>query len=333
LLTLLRDDCRRALRSLDAGAFRCCVTSPPYWEQRSYLADDHPEKALEIGHEATPEAYVEVLVNVFREVRRVLAEDGTLWVNVGAAYARRSSSGSLVASTLQGSQSAQIAYRGSRPGKTSQVQATWSGKQGRAARLAPGWKDKDLIPLPWMLGLALRADGWWLRMDNIWAPPDAMPESVTDRPTHAHEYFYDVDAIREPQTMRPQRRPNGHKPLKRPGQPENTWSTTARDEAAVDGNPLGRNCRSVWGLTKEQGDGQHVAPMPRALARRCILAGSARGDRVLDPFGGRGTVGSVAEEEGRHATLIDLDERAVAYARTYTAQMGLPALAAGGSAS
>jgi site-specific DNA-methyltransferase (cytosine-N4-specific) len=171
-------------------------------------------------------------------------------------------------------------------------------------------------------------------MDAIWAPPDAMPESVRDRPTHAHEYvlmlakspryFYDQDAVREPYRAREQRRLRPHKPLHRPGQPPQTWSTTQRSEPGPDGDPRGRNLRSVWELTKNKGDGRHVAPMPSALARRCLLAGSAPGDRVLDPFGGSGTVGRVAAEEGRDATLIDLDETAVALAEERTAQLGLP---------
>lgn len=295
MIDLLRGDCRRLLPLLPSARFRCAVTSVPYWEQREYLPAEHSEKALEIGHEATPAAYVCTLVDVFREVRRCLAEDGTLWVNIGDKYS-----------------------------------------SGERSGLAP----KNLIGLPWRLAFALQDDGWILRSDIIWSKPNAMPSSVTDRPTSVHEYvflfsksaryFFNVDAVREPHTMRPQRRPNGHK-RRQPGaaMPEHTWSGTARSEPGVDGNPMGRNCRSVWEIVVDHSDGEHAAPMPSALARRCILAGSVVGDCVLDPFGGSGTVGLVAEEDGRHATLVDLDERAVAQARRRTAQTGLLSLAGG----
>lgn len=328
MITLLRDDCRRALRGLPASCFRCAVTSPPYWMQRQYLAADHPDKALEIGREATPEAYVAALVEVFREVHRVLTADGTIWINLGSSYARKARSGSLTGSTLEGSQRAQLAYRGAAPGKTAKVAATAAGKQGRGVGLPPGFKDKDLVPIPWMLGLALQKDGWYLRADCIWAPASAMPESVTDRPTQAHEYvlmlskapryFYNIDSVRQPHRTLPNKQRNTHKAAwERPGQ-------TKQTKSGAHYHPAGRNLRSIWDdINTEPGDGAHVAPMPRALARRCLLAGSAFGNQVLDPFGGRGTVGRIAEEEGRHATLVDLDERAVAYARTYLVQTGL----------
>lgn len=306
MIELVRGDVRAVVRDLPARRFRCAVTSVPYWQQRSYLPLDHPDKHLEIGGEPTPAAYVEALVEVFREVRRTLTDDGTLWVNIGNIYARASSSGSLKGSTLDGGQSAQRAYRAPRPGRTAKVRATRAGKQGSAPGVPLGYKDKDLIPLAWLLGLALQRDGWWMRLDNIWAPPNAMPESCTDRPTNAHEYvlllskapryYYDADAIREPQ-VRPDPRHVYH--------------------------PLGRNARSVWPINTEPSDGGHAAPMPKALARRCIRAGSARGDWILDPFGGRGTAAVVAEEEGRHATIVELDERALALARAATTQLGV----------
>ena len=303
MITIIRDDCRRAIRGLEPKRFRCAVSSPPYFRQRAYLADDHPDKALEIGREPTPDAYIAALIDVFREVRRVLTDDGTLWINLGSSYARKARSGTLVGSTLGGSQSAQLAYRGAMPGKTAKIAATQSGKQGRGQGLPPGFKNKDLIPLPWMLGIALQ-------------------------PTQAHEYvlllsqgpryFYGTDSVRQPHRTLPSRQKNTHKAA---------WERSGQVKQTKSGehyHPAGRNLRSVWDdINTEPGDGQHVAPMPRALARRCILAGSAIGDEVLDPFGGRGTVGAVAEEEGRHATLVELDERAVAYARTYTAQTGL----------
>lgn len=286
------------------------MTSPPYWEQREYLPADHPEKALEIGHEATPNEYAATLVSVFREVRRVLTEDGTLWVNLGDKYAgdggRRSGGGHF------GSHN-RLVDEGRIPHKLA---------KSRTPDLPP----KSLIGLPWRFALAMQDDGWVLRSEVIWHKPDAQPSSIVDRPTTAHEhvflfarretYFYDADAIREPQGPPKKRGRGGYahrSPRARGNFSESDWTV----------NPLGRNCRSVWTLATSNGDGIHAAPMPRALARRCILAGSARGDHVLDPFGGSGTVASVAEEEGRHATIVDLDELAVACAKRATAQAGL----------
>jgi site-specific DNA-methyltransferase (cytosine-N4-specific) len=279
VLTILRDDCRRALRTLDTARFRVCVTSPPYYEQRDYLPADHPDKALEIGHEATPGAYVAALVGVFGEVRRTLTVDGTLWVNIGDKFATR--------------------WGSKRQGRRG---LAGDNNRTRSRAVPEGFKEKDLMGLPWRFALAMQDAGWWLRADMIWSKPNAMPESVVDRPTVVHEYvflfaasqdyFFDRDAIREQSY-----------------------------------HPLGRNSRSVWEIATVPSDGKHVAPMPPALARRCILAGSKPDDEVLDPFGGSGMVGAVAEQEGRHATLIDLDERAVGEARANTAQAGLFALA------
>lgn len=309
-IELLCGDARVALKTLRGGAFRCCVTSPPYWEQREYLAKDHPMKRHEIGHEPTPRAYVSALVKVFREVRRVLADDGTLWLNLGDKYT--TPSGQMPGGKHFGSHNRLIA-KGAIPRKL------------HAGRV--DLPEKSLIGLPWRVAFALQDDGWVLRSEIIWEKPNAQPSSVLDRPTTAHEhlflfakkphYFYDVDAIREPhQTPIAQRRKSHHVPRERPGQPPQTYSSEGY-------HALGRNVRSVWRIVTTPGDGEHVAPMPRELARRCILAGSAFGDAVLDPFGGSGTVGKVGSEEGRAVTLIDLDERAIEMARTKTAQAGL----------
>ena len=304
---LIHGDCRVVLPTLDAGRFRCCVTSPPYWSQREYLPADHPEKALEIGRETTPAAYVLALVEVFRAVRRTLADDGTLWINIGDKYSNDTKWG------------------GSTGGKHAKNHHGASGI-GRA-RTTTGLAPKSLIGLPWRLAFALQDDGWILRSEIIWSKPAAMPEgNVSDRPTRAHEhiflfaksaaYFFDQDAVREPFRTPPEKRVRTHhQPLRRDGQPPQTRTDNY--------HPVGRNVRSVWEILSDVGDGEHGAPMPRLLARRCILAGSARGDCVLDPFGGSGTVGVVCEEEGRRATLIDLDPRAVKMAIGRTAQGGL----------
>ena len=316
MITVVHDDCRRALPRLEVGRFRCCVTSPPYWEQREYLPTGHPEKHLEVGHEATPAAYVAALVDIFREVRRVLADDGTLWINVGDKYAVEAPGGRSPGGDHFG-KSNRLVDRGSIPARL--------GK-GRT----PGVPGKGLIGIPWRLALALQDDGWILRSEIVWWKPNAMPSSVEDRPTVAHEhvfmlaksprYYFDQEAVREPHQGPLQRRRTVRKPSQRPGQPPQTWSTSElREVPGHDGNPAGRNVRSVWEIPTEASDGAHVAPMPRALARRCILAGSAIRDHVLDPFGGTGTVAAVADEEGRHATTIDLD----ATAARLPAQAGL----------
>lgn len=277
-------DCREVLRDLPSEAFRCCVTSPPYYGLRDY---GHP---LQIGIEDSPDAFAAELVAVFGEVRRTLASDGTLWLVLGDCFAKERS-GSL--------------------------------------------KRKDLIGIPWIVAFALRADGWYLRSDTIWSKPNPMPESITDRPTRAHEYvfllsksetyFYDQDALREPHTMRPQRRPHGRKRDETPrlDQPRQSWSTAVRHEPGVDGHPLGRNARSVWEIATEPYDGAHSAAMPQALARRCISAGSAVGDAVLDPFFGTGTVGRVAEDLGRRWLGIELNPDYAQQIAQRTAQIGL----------
>ncbi len=309
MTTVLTGDARSVRRTLRESSFRCCVTSPPYWEQREYLPKDHPKKALEIGHEPTPRAYISELVKVFREVRRVLADDGTLWLNLGDKYTQLS--GQMPGGHHFGAYNRLVA-RGAIPRKL------------RAGRV--DLPKKSLIGLPWRVAFALQDDGWVLRSEIIWEKPNAQPSSVLDRPTTAHEhlflfaksphYFYDADAIREPhQTPNAKRRKSHHSPRELPGQPPQTWTGSGY-------HALGRNARSVWCIATTPGDGEHVAPMPRELARRCILAGSAFGDAVLDPFGGSGTVGKVGSEEGRAVTLIDLDERAIEMANARTVQLG-----------
>ena len=177
-------------------------------------------------------------------------------------------------------------------------------------------KCKDLIGVPWMLAFALWADGWYLRSDIVFNKINAMPDSVRDRPVKSHEYvflfakqaryYYDHAAVREPFTMRPQRRPSGHK-RRRPGpdMKEHVWEGTVRDEPRCDGNPAGRNRRSVWTISTQPFKGAHFAVMPEALAESCILAGSACGDVVLDPFCGSGTTGVVAARHGRIFLGID----------------------------
>lgn len=178
-IRILTGDCREMLKALPDASVQCCVTSPPYWGLRRYLPDGHADRALEIGSEPTPEAYVQTLVDVFREVWRVLRPDGVVWLNLGDAYhnLRTHAGGRVPTNTFH--------VGGSRDGTEDFARARRSTK-------IDGIKDGDLIGLPWMVAFALRADGWWLRQDNIWSKANPMPESVRNRTTRAHEYIFQL---------------------------------------------------------------------------------------------------------------------------------------------
>ena len=291
------------LPTLDAGRFQCCVTSPPYWGLRDYGHDD------QLGLEPTPAEYVANMVRVFAEVRRVLRDDGVLWLNVGDSYA----------GARGGPQGAggQMADRSVAKSRCREVGIT---------RVADGCKPKDLVGIPWMLAFALRADGWYLRSDIIWAKPSPMPESVTDRPTRAHEYvfllskrasyYYDADAIAEPTTEDPGERRIG-------GDKTTAATLGGKDSSALRAVKDTRNARSVWTIASQPFAGAHFATMPPKLAERCILAGSRIGDEVLDPFLGSGTVGMVAEALGRRWHGVELNPKYEEIIRQRTAQQGL----------
>ena len=268
-------DCSTILQTMPSGVFQCCVTSPPYYGLRNYKV------AGQIGLEQTPDEYVAQLVAVFREVRRVLRDDGTLWLNLGDSYANDSKWG------------------GSSSGKHA------SGLHGNTgigrSKKTTGAKAKDLLMIPARVALALQADGWTLRSDVIWHKPNPMPEAVKDRPTSAHEhvfllskkphYYFDAEAVAEPTVT------NGNGGLAR--------------------RPISdtRNIRNVWSIQTVAFKGAHFAVMAPELARRCILAGCPVGGKVLDPFGGAGTTGLVAGESGRFATLIELNPEYAEIAR------------------
>lgn len=331
-LQILQGDALETLRSLPAESVNCCVTSPPYFGLRDYGVDG------QIGLEATPEEYIERLVAVFREVRRVLRDDGTCWINLGDSY-NSGASGSLAGSTIIGGQ----------------VNQAKSNRFGR--KVCAELKPKDLIGIPWMLAFALRADGWFLRQDIIWAKPNPMPESVTDRCTKSHEYifllsksakyWYDAKSIKKPlkdtsiarliQDVNEQQRSspvpgktNGTMKAVRFGgnnpcpdtrlQSGKEWSPTMAGGGSKvnghsgyfdkDGNPLcgvKANKRSVWVVPTRGYKEAHFATYPPDLIRPCILAGCPAGGVVLDPFAGSGTTGKVALENGRDALLIELN--------------------------
>ena len=310
---ILSGDARTRLAELPAGAARCCVTSPPYWGLRDYGADG------QLGLEDTPDAYVAAMVEVFHEVRRVLADDGTLWLNLGDSYAASGRGGNPVDSPHQ----KQRTNRGSVLPAGLHEGARQAGQVGRAWVKPPdGYKPKDLVGIPWMVAFALRADGWYLRSDIIWSKPNPMPESVTDRPTKAHEYifllsksqryFYNADAIREPHQSLVATLQRGAMDNKGSKHERQSDLGPNRLEYFADG---GRNKRTVWEITPQPFSGAHFAVFPESLAQPCILAGSREGDTVLDPFTGSGTTGAVAIRHQRNFIGTELNPAYIELAR------------------
>ncbi len=286
-------DCRETMRRWAGEGVKAqmCVTSPPYFGLRDYGHDG------QIGLEQTPEEYITAMVEVFRCVRDVLADDGTLWLNIGDSYAGGG---------------------GGNYNKTGKTQA--GGQHVTNVRNRPDWltntglKAKDLIGIPWMLAFALRADGWYLRQDIIWHKPNPMPESVRDRCTKAHEYlfllskseryFFDSDAMKEPAVSE---KPAGNKTHKYvgTGDPKNATKEGLVKLAGVEWET--RNRRSVWTVATRPYKGAHFATFPPALIEPCILAGSKTGDIVLDPFMGSGTTAQVALQHGRQYLGCELN--------------------------
>ena len=327
---LLLGDCRASLASLPDASVQTCVTSPPYWGLRDY------GHAGQLGLEPTPEQYVANMVDVFREVRRVLRDDGTLFLNLGDSYAGSGKGGNPDAGTKQGtnagSQTVGVLYGREQPDAHAERERK---AQRFAAERASGIKPKDLVGIPWMVAFALRADGWYLRSDIIWAKPNPMPESVTDRPTKAHEYvfllskseryFYDADAIAEPVSESSIERwsqdiANQVGSDRVPGKTNGRMKAVGRKNPSAQGLAAGpgsgentfgfgdtRNARTVWSIATQPFKGAHFATFPPELAERCILAGSKPGDTVLDPFAGSGTTGMVATGHGRDAILCELN--------------------------
>ena len=311
---VLIGDVRQRLAELPDCSVQTCVTSPPYWGLRDYGHDS------QIGLEQTPDEYVAGLVEVFREVRRVLADDGTLWLNLGDSYAVNGAK-----STGRNGQGG--ACSSSRLGPAKNGLPNNARIDGATIRVDSGLKPKDLVGIPWRVAFALQTDGWWLRQDIIWAKPNPMPESVTDRCTKAHEYvflltksaryYYDALAIHEPAESAGESRGGGKK-----------YSSAAGGVAIIGDKhnldkygptPDTRNKRDVWTIATKPYAGAHFAVMPEALAEPCILAGSRPGDLVLDPFTGSGTVGVVALRHDRDfiGTELNPEYATLAEARIY----------------
>jgi DNA modification methylase len=337
------------LAEIPDNSVQCVVTSPPYWGLRDYgtaawaggdvecehtaMRRGHGEDEKQatsagtsrdpirgwdcrlcgatridsqIGLEKTPEEYTAKLVAVFREARRVLRKDGVCFVNLGDSYY---GSWANYSGGDRGAGKQRPIVKGSQA-----QNPVWEGlEEYRPAATFKHemLKPKDLVGIPWRVAFALQADGWWLRSDIIWAKPNPMPESVTDRPTKSHEYiflltksanyYFDQDAVREPH----------EEPWRSTGKPDRGAVYAYAERHAAfnkrEYNPAGRNIRTVWNMATQPYSDAHFATFPEELPKRCILAGSKPGDIVLDPFGGSGTVGKVALELGRRAILIELN--------------------------
>lgn len=348
-------DVRDVLRQMIAEGVKvnCIVTSPPYWGLRSYLPEDHPDKAREIGSEPTLREWLEVMTGVFELAREVLTDDGTCWVNMGDAYATSN---------------------GGRPqGETGQM-------AGRAVTAARVVKAKDLMGQPWRLAFALQDAGWYLRQDIVWSKPNPMPESCRDRCTKSHEYlflltkspryYWNFEAMQEPVTGTANARravikspdgwdtgPGAHGTVHRAGRekgatkpttPKAVLASSCNDGGYADGKSerMGRvagwrvknnesmdealsdvvstrNRRSVWTIPTQGYDGAHFATFPEALVEPCVRAGCPPGGTVLDIFFGSGTVGQVAQRFGCNFIGIDLDQRNKALQRERLRQPSL----------
>ena len=296
--TIINRDALYALRELPEESVHCCVTSPPYYALRDYGLD------MQIGREDTPEQYIDRLTEVFRELRRVLRSDGTLWLNIADTYCGTGNKG----------------YHADPKNPKGR-----NGQQIARNNRVSGCKQKDLIGIPWLLAFALRADGWYLRSDIIWQKENPMPESVKDRCARCYEhiflfskskkYFFDYKAISEPiapataeRLKRGMKGGNKYgKPV--PGQPQPQSINRPREHGEIkdaDINPL-RNKRDVWKINTVPFKGGHYAAYPPKLVETCLLAGCPEGGIVLDPFMGSGTTGMVAAQMGRHFVGVELN--------------------------
>lgn len=296
---ILIGDCIQSMKTLQDASVHTCVTSPPYFGLRDYGMDG------QIGLEETPDAFVARLVDVFREVRRVLRDDGTLWLNLGDSYG--AAGGDIFTGFNE-------RWDGTGKGGGKQAAIADSAKAAGAVKRDTGLRSKNLLGIPWRVAFALQADGWYLRQDIIWAKPNPMPESVTDRCTKAHEYvfllskspryYFDNDAIKEPAAESSIARLSQATIDQQAGFACVPGKTNGNMKA-VGGNL--RNKRSVWTVTTKPFKGAHFATFPPDLIEPCILAGAPRGGVVLDPFGGSGTTAGVAIKNGRKAVLCELN--------------------------
>jgi DNA modification methylase len=342
-------DCREKLAKMSDAGVHCCVTSPPYFGLRDYGVDE------QMGLEPTPDEFVEGMVAVFREVRRVLRDDGTLWLNIGDSYAGSGRGAWNVPDEVKTAAGIKETYRPDVAAHRVTSDKNNAVTKGAGEDRLFGCKAKDLIGIPWMLAFALRADGWYLRQDIIWSKPNPMPESVQDRCTKAHEYifmlskspryYYDPKAIAEPaiysgltgqddsgfknaanfggkHAANPEVRREGSDKQRGHGRRHagfnDLWDQMSKAEQCSGT----RNKRSVWTVATKPFAEAHFATFPPALIEPCILAGCPKGGLVLDPFGGAGTTGLVADRHGRDAILIELNPEYAAIAQRRIAADG-----------
>ena len=302
-IEMIEGDCREVLKELPDQSVNCIVTSPPYFGLRDYGVEN------QMGLEPTPAEFVEALVGVLREARRVLRDDGTLWLNLGDSYARAGGWADNNGLTL-------IDGKPSKRGESGRARTNMTGDGSASQKLAPGLKSKDLIGIPWRVAFALQADGWYLRQDIIWHKPNPMPESVRDRCTKAHEYifllskspsyYFDWQAMQEPATNRP---PGNKKPTKAGREylvAEGEQHRTASNLHEIGARET-RNRRSVWTVTTKPFKEAHFATFPPDLIEPCVLAGCPEGGTVLDPFFGAGTTGLVCQRTNRNCIGIELN--------------------------
>lgn len=308
LNSIYEGDALQVLTQMTDQSVHCIVTSPPYWNLRDYGVEG------QLGMESTPEAYVENIVAVFREAKRVLRDEGTLWLNIGDSYMCNSG---FTRATKSWKRSGTVDFK----------------------RSSPGVKTKDLVGIPWMVAFALRADGWYLRQDIIWSKPNPMPESVTDRCTKSHEYifmlskspkyYYDSSAIRKPPAESTVKRMSqdveSQKGSNRvPGKTNGTMKAVMRSDkqrghsrrhagfnerwdqmSGEEQRAMGANKRSVWHVATKPFKEAHFATFPPELIIDCIKAGCPPKGIVLDPFFGSGTTGTVAA--GLHRDWVGIE--------------------------
>lgn len=317
---LITGDCRDVLATLPDASVQCCVTSPPYFGLRDYGVSG------QLGLESTLAEYIAGMVSVFREVWRVLKDDGVLWLNIGDSYCSHDPGGKRDGEFLNPGGRQSDASKGAR------------NRAGTFARGQMGLKQKDLMMVPARLAIALQDDGWWLRSDIIWHKPNPMPESVRDRPTSAHEhiflltkssrYYYCAEAIKTEATSITTKMPDGwdtgpggHGSFHRGGREKgqrtdkqrghsrrhdgfnDRWDAMPKDEQQANG----ANARNVWSIATHPFSQAHFATFPPEIPRRCILAGSREGDTILDPFSGAGTTLMVADRLCRNAIGIEIN--------------------------
>jgi DNA modification methylase len=303
---VLLGDVRQRITEIPDASIQACITSPPYWGLRDYGQDD------QIGLEQEPTAFVDSLVEVFREVHRALKPDGVLWLNIGDSY---SGSGKGTAGNL---------------GKKHNERHL---EHKHSAIVPDGLKPKDLVGIPWRLAFALQNDGWYLRQDIIWHKPNVMPESVKDRCTKAHEYlfmltksqryYFDNEAIFEPVSEVSLERAKHAWKTDRPSAKTSEGGIDVEEMGTRFVNPKGRNRRSVWSIPPARFKGAHFAVMPEALVEPCVLATTRPGDLILDPFMGSATVGVVALRHERsflgcelNPEYVDIAQKRIADANT-----------------